>query len=498
MLFAVYLSPLEQLVFGDWGKEDYSHCWLIPFVLAYLLWEKRKELAVPSAGSWVGMAPFLAGVMLFWVGELGGEYYTMYLSLWLVVIGLVWLHCGWQKIKITGFAFILALTMFPLPYILNSNISLRLQLISSRLGVALLHIYGMSAYREGNVIDMGFTQLQVVEACSGLRYLFPLMVLSLILAYWLKGHIWKRIALFLSSMPIAIMVNGLRIAVTGVLYSLWGATVAEGFFHGFSGWLIFMLTIPVLLAVMWVLRRLPPASSQATDKQQNSPQSDSTIGPRRSAFSSLLRPVFIIAILLLGATAVLSRTVEFREKVPIAKPLRDFPTQVSGWTGVKAPMEQQFIDALHFSDYAMLDYNNGQGKSVSFYTAYYESQRKGEATHSPESCLPGSGWLFREAGTVDVPIGSGQSMRVKRAFMEKVGTKELIYYWFPMQGRTLTSLYEVKVYTFWYAFTRHRTDIALVRLITPAYQNEPPSETEARLQNFTKEIAPVLREYLPE
>ncbi len=497
LLFAVYLSILEHLL-GDWSLEDYSHCWLIPFVLVYLLWEKRKELSVPSAGSWVGMAPFFGGVMLFWIGELGGEYYMMYVSLWLVVVGLVWLHFGWRKIRITGFAFILALTMFPLPYILNSNISLRLQLISSRLGVALLHLYGMSAYREGNVIDMGFTQLQVVEACSGLRYLFPLMVLSLILAYWLKGHIWKRIALFLSSMPIAIMVNGLRIAVTGILYSLWGATVAEGFFHGFSGWLIFMLTIPVLLGVTWVLRRLPPNLPPGTDKDQSPSQIDSATRIRNSARSSFLQPVFIVTILVLGSTLVLSRTIEFREKVPIAKPLKEFPAQVGEWSGVKAPMEQRFIDAVHFSDYAMLDYKNGQGKSVNFYTAYYESQRKGEATHSPESCLPGSGWLFREAGAVNVPLGPGRSMRVKRAFMEKVGTKELIYYWFPMNGRTLTSLYQVKLYTFWYALTRHRTDIALVRLITPVYQDEPPDETEARLQSFTREIAPVLKEYIPE
>jgi exosortase D (VPLPA-CTERM-specific) len=498
LLIAVYLSPLKQLVLHEWGEEDYSHCWLIPFVLVYLLWEKRKELSVPSAGSWAGMAPFFGGVMLFWVGELGGEYYMMYVSLWLVVMGLVWLHFGWQKIRTVSFAFILALTMFPLPYILNSNVSLRLQLVSSRLGVALLHLYGMSAYREGNVIDMGFTKLQVVEACSGLRYLFPLMVLSLILAYWSKAHIWKRIALFLSSMPIAIMVNGLRIAVTGILYSLWGATVAEGFFHGFSGWLIFMLTIPVLLAVMWVLHRLPPASSPGAQKRQSPSQTDLASQIVRCRFPTFLQPVFVVTILVLGSTLVLSKTIEFREKVPITKPLKEFPAQVDEWSGARTPMEQQFIDAVHCSDYAMVDYKNTQGKSINFYTAYYESQRKGQATHSPESCLPGSGWLFREAGAVNVPLGSGRSMRVKRAFMEKVGTKELIYYWFPMKGRTLTSLYQVKLYTFWNALTRHRTDIALVRLITPVYQNEQPDEADTRLQAFTREIVPILKEYIPD
>ena len=95
--------------------------------------------------------------------------------------------------------------------------------------------------------------------------------------------------------------------------------------------------------------------------------------------------------------------------------------QVGEWSGSKGQMEQQFIDALHFTDYAMADYRNPQGKSINFYTAYYESQRKGEATHSPETCLPGSGWLFREAGTTNVPLGPERSISVKRAFMEKAG-----------------------------------------------------------------------------
>jgi len=406
----------------------------------------------------------------------------------------------------------------------------------------LLQLYGMSAYREGNVIDLGFTQLQVVEACSGLRYLMPLLVLSLILAYWYKAYIWKRIFLVLSSIPIAIFVNSFRIAATGILYSVWGASVAEGFFHGFAGWLIFMGTIPVLLVEMWVLGRLPPRTDRGTMDDRSARTRDETEGsvssvecrvtsdegsgtiktrgtmddrsartmdakesstdnPKsriQNTKSSFFSPVFIVAIVLLGSTLVLSKTIDFREKIPIKKPFSEFPGQVGEWSGSKEQMEQQFVDALHFTDYAMADYKNLQGKSVNFYTAYYESQRKGEATHSPETCLPGSGWLFREAGTTNVPLGSERSMPVKRAFMEKSGQRELTYYWFAMRGRTLTNLYQVKLYTFWDALTKHRTDGALVRLITPVYDKETVQEAEARLQGFTREIVPVLKEYIPD
>jgi EpsI family protein len=161
-------------------------------------------------------------------------------------------------------------------------------------------------------------------------------------------------------------------------------------------------------------------------------------------------------------------------------------------------MDQEIIKELDLSDYAMVNYTNGRRQTVSFYTAYYESQSKGRATHSPETCLPGSGWVFRQAGITSVPVARGKSIAVNRAFIEKLGTTQLTYYWFPMRGRVLTNLYQVKMYSFWDALTRHRTDGALVRLVTPVYPNESPDNADARLREFTRLIVPVLRDYIPE
>ncbi len=491
VLSAVYLSPFKEL-WAQWGSEDYSHCWLIPFVILYLLWEKREELASPSRVSKVGFVPLALGIVLFWLGELAGEFYSMYISFWFTALGIVWLHFGWKKIKSLAFVFVVGLTMFPLPNILNVRVTFGLKLLSSQLGVTFLQLYGMPVYREGNIIDLGFTQLQVVDACSGLRYVFPLMVLSLLLAYWYKTHLWKRLVLFLSSIPLAIFVNGFRIAATGVLYNLMGAQAAGGFFHGFSGWLIFMFTIPVLLIEMWVLSLLPPR--RKGDRGTKEEAAD--VGAPLDGCRSILP--FVVVIVLLGGTFVFSHAIDFRERIPAGRSFKEFPTNIDEWSGKRGTMEQEFIDVLHFSDYVMADYTNSQGKSVNFYTAYYESQRKGEGTHSPETCLPGSGWLFKEAGTTAVPLGSGKSITIKRAFMEKSGQRELTYYWFPMRGRILTSLYQVKLYTFWDALTKHRTDGALVRLITPVYPNEELPQAEERLQEFTKDLVPVLKEYIPD
>ncbi len=219
---------------------------------------------------------------------------------------------------------------------------------------------------------------------------------------------------------------------------------------------------------------------------------------RDSRLKISLDPKFIIVVVLLLGTLIASRAIEFREKVPIKKPLKDFPAQIGEWSGKQEAMEQVFLDSLTLSDYAIVTYGDGKGRSINFYTAYYESQRKGESIHSPETCLPGGGWVFREAGGTDVSLGNGGAMRVNRAFMEKSGTKQLAYYWFSMRGRVLTNLYQAKIYTFWDALTKHRTDGALVRLITPVYEDEGLADAEARLQGFTRTIVPVLRGYIPE
>jgi EpsI family protein len=162
-------------------------------------------------------------------------------------------------------------------------------------------------------------------------------------------------------------------------------------------------------------------------------------------------------------------------------------------------MEKEFLDVLKFDDYLMVDYKDPQGRTVSFYTAYYSSQTKGESIHSPETCLPSGGWLFEESGDVTFPLKNGAgTMRVNRAYMQKGGVRELTYYWFPQRGRIVTNLFQLKLYTFWNALTSRRTDGALVRVITPVYESERLTDAEARLQGFTREMTPVLATFLPQ
>ena len=499
LLIGVYYSSLAYMI-SQWGREDYSYCYLVPFIVFYLIWEKRNQLAsLPSVSSWKGLIPFILGIVFFWLGELGGEYFTLYISFWLVIVGICWMHIGWEKLKTIAFPLLFSLTMFPFPNFLHNKISVNLKLISSQLGVAMMQLYGMSAYREGNVIDLGFTQLQVVDACNGLRYLFPLIILGILLAYFFRAAFWKKAILVISTLPLSIITNSLRIALTGILYEVWGSKVAEGFFHGFSGWFIFMFSLGVLLLEMWILKRVGVKwLNGKLVESSNGEWVESSSKDQR--LRSLLQSQFLVAVILLGLTWGLSHGIEFREKIPIKKSFDRFPLKVGEWSGNRQTMEQKFIDALDLSDYAIIEYQNSTGKSVNFYVAYYESQRKGESIHSPATCLPGTGWIFNQAGAVAIPLpaNDGGFMKVNRAFMQKSGYKQFSYYWFPQRGRILTNAYQLKIFAFWDALTRQRTDGAMVRVITPVHGLEELEEAEKRLQGFTREIVPVLGEFLPD
>ncbi len=494
LIALLYRDGLLHMI-GNWDSEDYNYCYLVPAVILYIIWEKRTELkSLSNRLSITGFIFFIPALALYWLGELGGEYLTLCLSAWLVVMALSWMHMGWEKVKVIAFPLLMIPTMFPLPSFLHNRISLNLKLLSSQLGVEIMQMAGMSVYREGNVIDLGFTQLQVVDACSGLRYLFPIIVLGLVLAWFFRAPFWKRVLLVASTIPLIVLTNSIRIASTGILYEPFGAKVAEGFFHDFSGWLIFMVTLMILLLEMWLLGKLP-GKIKVPDPSLNNTAASNNVLPVAGGRWHVI--MLIIVTVLMGATLVVSQGVEFREKIPVTKSLSGFPLQIGSWAGRRQVMEQIYIDALDLSDYFIIDYRDNTGQEINFYTAYYESQRKGESIHSPTSCLSGSGWVFKNAGEQLLNISGYGRIPVNRAFMLKGDFRQLVYYWFPQRGRNLTNAYQLKIYVFWDALTKQRTDGALVRLITPVGEFENIQAADKRLQSFMSKALPLLDQYLP-
>ena len=484
----VYHAAIWRLVGSEWSRADFDYCYLIPPVMAYLLWERRGELAaLPSRASWGGVWAFAAAVFFLLLGELGGEFLSLYLSLWFAVLGVCWSILGWRKLRVALFPLILLLTAFPPPNYLYSRLTLGMQLLSTWLGAEFLHALGIPAFREGNVIDMGFTQLEVVAACSGLRFLIPLVIVGMILTYYFRASWWRRALLMGATLPLAIVMNGLRIGISGLLARHFGAAVLEGAAHDAMGWTMFAVSSLCLFGCMRLLR---PRGGPLL-----------AVFPRPSTQAAPGRPVLVPVLAGLIALVVASGYLRYRSMTPDVRPkagdLAGFPTRFEGWEGRRLSLEQRFIDELDFTDYVQIDYRDGQGRAVDFYVAWYESQSKGESIHSPESCLRGGGWNFARSGAAEVDVPGFGPVRLNRALLEQNGQRMLAYFWFPARGRRLVNGVELKLYTMWDSLTLRRTDGALVRLITPLYPGEDDAGGEARLRAFLAKALPVLESVLP-
>jgi len=480
-------------------QEEYSHAWLIPLIAAFLLYQKRDVLErIPFRGSWVGVAIVLFGLALFAVGELSSLFIIVQYSFLLVLFGAVLAYTGWRPMPILWASLVLLLFMIPLPDFFYIQISQKLQLLSSQLGVAVIRLFGISVYLEGNVIDLGNYKLQVVEACSGLRYLFPLMTLGFIAALFFRAPLWQRLVLFASTIPITVLMNSLRIGVIGVLVDRYGPEQAEGFLHDFEGWVIFMACFVLLFAEMRLMARLsggkrPFRQIFALDMPPPAPKGrllESRPVPMSAWVATALLVAAIVPALLLPKRV---------EQIPARKDFSEFPMHLASWNGQREPMESVYIDALKFSDYIMANYSRGTGDGVNFYVAYYNSQRKGEAVHSPKVCLPGGGWVIEQFDrrAISGVSTSGEPLPVNRVLIAHGEDKQLVYYWFQQRGRAITSEYLVKWYLFWDALTRNRSDGSLVRLIAPIPPNGSAQHADAVLQEFTRNIAPLLARYVP-
>jgi exosortase D (VPLPA-CTERM-specific) len=449
-------------------------------------------------------------------------YVMQHVSLWMVIVGLVIALIGVRGARAIAFPLSYLLTSIPLPTFLYASLSSQLQLWSSALGVGFLQLVNVTAFRDGNVIDLGPVQLQVVEACSGIRYLLPLISLALLCAYLFKDRMWKRTLLVLSSIPISILVNGFRIGMIGVLIEWYGQGAAEGFYHLFEGWVLFMASLGLLILEMWVLAKIRtkgeyvPLRERFTWTDSNGtalegrglgseasglhPPTSPHLQPQAS-HRLFPGPAYLCSVALLIPVAFASTVMVEREEVPPPRAMFiDFPMKLDGWLGISLTLEKKYIDDLRFDDYVLADYRFGDGQPVNLYAAYYRSQRKGQSAHSPQSCLPGGGWEISSLNRVDLPANSRivRSLHMNRALIQKDRQKQIVLYWFKQRERNLTNEYLVKLFLFWDGLSRGRTDGALVRIVSLVGPGETEDIVDQRLLRFVSTIEPELNRYVPD
>ncbi len=489
----------------SWLEDNNSHGPFIPLIVLYMIWLRWPTLhVIEHRGSWWGLSIVGIGLCVYAVGQFAAMHAVVHLSLWMVIVGLLACAIGLAGIRQITFPLLYLLAAVPLPVFLQYELSSKLQLWSSTLGVGFLHAIGVTAYREGNVIDLGPTQLQVVEACSGLRYLFPLMALTLLMAYLYRESFWKRAVLVLSSIPISILLNGFRIGVIGILVGFYGQAAAEGFTHFFEGWIFFVASLALLCGEMWVLARVGSAGPRRSFADLiGLPVAGGAMPPAITQPAAAISfPPLVVASGLLAVAIVAAPTINPEEfpPPPSRQQLVDFPLRLGGWTGVTAPMERQYLDALALDDYVMADYTAADRRPVNVYVAYYLSPKKGRSSHSPKQCIPGGGWEITsfEPTRMEHVSEIKPDQEINRVVVQKDGYKQIVYYWFKQRDRWITSEYLVKFFLFWDSLTRHRADGALVRLSSSVHPGETEAIVDERLQTMVGLVTPLLGRYVPD
>lgn len=497
---AVLFWPSIYFLLETWHSPDYSHGPLIPLLsgLLFLRQLKGEAIVTGPVNRWPG---FILMALSVGFGVLSRMVETPIVGAIAMIFwfGAILLICfGWTQGRRFWPPILHLFFMLPLPPTMYYRLSIYLQLISAELGVWLLRLADIPVFLEGYIIDLGVIKLHVAEACSGLRYLFPILSFSYIFAVLFRGSMLMKAIMLLSAAPIAVAMNSARIAIAGVIVQYQGADHLEGFSHFFEGWVIFLLSIIllfVLARVLLVFQREKLTLIEALDLDFSGlvPQA------RRIGLIEPSAALVAMALLTLGTAFLWQVFPTIRTVEPSRVELTTFPPEIGDWVGE----QPRFLDGdvariLKAQDYTLTTYNKPGMGEVEVFAAWFRDQTVSGA-HSPEVCLPNSGWEFASFDRRDISgdLGTDKPFPVNRALIQKGEERLLVYYYYVQNGRQVAWDFGSKLWLLWDTVRFGRKDGGLVRLVTQIGRDETEASADLRLQDMARELDSQLPRFFP-
>lgn len=498
----VFLSGYRELL-RAWSTPEYSHGPLIPLISLYLFLRelRRAPPALPGepVRRWPGVAVIALSILIAIFGNLVliGDIAAYSFIIW--VFGLVLLTFGWRRGLGHWKPVLHLIFMLPLPQALYWQLSIFLQGVSSVIGVWFVAMAGIPVFLDGNIIDLGVYKLQVAEACSGLRYLFPILSFSYLFSILYRGPLWHKAVLLLSAAPITVFMNSFRIGMIGILVNHYGIEQAEGFLHFFEGWVIFLACVGILFGMAIALQRLTPNPLPLSEAIDLDFDGFGAILAR--VLSVAATPAMLAAVILSAALSLgwlLFPTAE--RVVPDRTPFLLFPRQVGSLNASFESLDPAVAQTLAADDYVSATFEGGGQLPINFFVAYYDNQTEGGGIHSPEVCLPVGGWEMSDLAPYEVsfPDTVYGTFKLNRAIIQKGVNKQLVYYWFEQRGRRFTNDFVTKFVVIFDSWTKGRLDGALVRFVTPIDPEGGEAAADARLKAFMAQALPLLPRFVPE
>ncbi|MEO9822590.1 MAG: VPLPA-CTERM-specific exosortase XrtD [Paracoccaceae bacterium] len=497
-----FYEGIEALLVA-WQLPEYSHGPLIP-ILSGLLFLRQLKTVPEHHGviknRWPGVALILFAVLMGTLGKLSNIDDIVAYALILWVGGLLLVSFGWQTGKHFWPPVVHLVYMLPLPGVIYYKMTTWLQFISSELGVWFLKMMAVTVYLDGNIIDLGITKLHVAEACSGLRYLFPILSFSYIFAVLYRGPMWHKAVLLISAAPITVLMNSVRIGIAGYIANHWGVSWLDGFTHFFEGWVIFVACIFFLFGlarVMLLFNRDKMSLVEALDLD--------TDGLMTQAMRlRLVQPskALILSAMVLVTGALTWAALPDRGDIRVPRDsFAIFPRTLGEWSqaGPREFLNPHVERVLAADDYHQVNLSKpGVETTVGLFMAWYYDQSAG-GVHSPEVCLPGAGWeiAWLERTDITAEMNSDTPFQINRAIIQKGESRMMVYYWFEQKERRIAWDFAAKYWLMVDGIRTGRTDGALVRLTTSIHPSEDDADAETRLNEVLKELQGPLPRFIP-
>lgn len=491
----LYIPTFGALIKMWWGSDDYSHGFLVPVISFYLVWIKRKQLSQieidPSLWSGV-LLVFLAGFMLV-ASRLGGFAILQELSLLVMIAGLVLLLAG--KVLLRNLALPIGYLLFMINLFEEGGDRFHrpFQLLAARIGVGILHLLGFTAYQENTYIQLPNAVLEVAAACSGVRFLVSIIAIGIPLAYLTQRTWQRRIGLVLFAVIIAILANGVRVALIGIWTYKYGTNMIHGPFHIFYGVFVSWVGFIALFGGVWVLggmnkkeHALFPKDALHIEKLQEHRQKRTL-----DAISVPWNLPWIIAVVLLmtiGGYTYFHRI----SSAPLKNGFTEFPFSIGKWYGKNIDPKLETLKVAKADSEMIRTYTLGDHQAVNLYVGYFDSQ-----TEEKKLVTYTTSWKFHRGEMEEkIPIGSEQAYKINRVVLTEGNESRAVLFWYDLNGRVVSNRYMAKLYTIWDALTSGRTNGALVALSVPLDKNSNMEQVVRDQELFFSDIIIPLHSFL--
>ncbi len=480
-----------------WGQQqELSHSYFIPLISIYLLWINRDTVRNSvGAPSFLGVIILGTALALLLLGQLTSIFLFQHLGLVTAIAGIVAAFGGRSLLRTTAAPVAFLFFAVPPPYWVITVLSWKFQQMSSVLGVAMVDLMGIPVHLSGNIIDLGDYKLQVAEACSGLRYLFPFLSLGVMAAYMYRGEFWRRALIVASTFPITILMNSLRIAATAAMVQTYGVEQAEGALHFFEGWVVFLFCLAALFAVIAILARFSNPRVNPLDAL-TTPDLPLT-APRETGRSGLVvfTSAAAAALVAIGASQIVTDDALI---IPDRMTFSDVPREFAGWSAAVLPIDPSVAEVLGADDSIVVNLRSPEGDDYNLYFAYLNAQRDGRSWHSPRQCIPGGGWKIVRQGIIKTKAGDGRNFSYNRLIIQNGDYRQLVYYWYDQRGRKVANEFVMKFWLIVDAVTRKRSDGAMIRLLTPIDDDMTIEDADEKLKGLIDRVETFLPAYVPD